>query len=164
MTLQSKCWDLIEPYLLDGVVPSNTFKDTLKAIHTKVVGDSIRNLSNNRLKLTSAENQPARVPPSSPMQLRSGHCAKLKDYQLRIGKTDDNVCLDCRVNAASTSHLFQCPSHPTNLTTKDLWERPMEAISHISQFQGFNSLQAVGPPPPQRRHGRRPPAEPPPSP
>ena len=170
-TLQTKCWDLVEPYLLDGVIPSTTFKGTLRAIHTKVVGDAIINLSNNRVlntpapKISQQESLLPRQCRTVLAQLRSGHCAKLRNYQLRIGKSDDDVCLDCRANAASTSHLFQCTSHPTNLTTKDLWERPWDAITHISKFLGFNSLPAVGPPPPPRqRHGRRPPPELPPSP
>ena len=170
-TLQSKCWDLVEPYLQDGVIPPNTYRDTLNKIHSKVVSDSITNISPNRIlnapapKIDAQESYLPRQCRAVLAQLRSGFCAKLRNFQYRIGGSDDDTCPDCQTTAASTNHLFDCTSHPTNLTTKALWERPWEAISHISNFQGFNSLPAVGPPPPpRRRHGRRPPPEPPPPP
>ena len=153
-TLQSKCQDLVEPYLRDGAIPPDALKVTLNGIHTKVVGDTLISRSNNRVlnapapKISQQESRLPRQCRTVLAQLRSDHCVKLKNYQLRIGKSDDDVCPDCQTNAASTSHLFQCSSHPTNLTTRDLWERPWETISHISQFLGFDSLLAVGPPPP----------------
>ena len=139
-------------------------------IHEKIVGDTISNRPHNRVlnapapRINAQESYLPRQCRAVLAQLRSGFCAKLRNFQYRIGGADDDTCPNCQSTAASTSHLFDCNSHPTNLTTTDLWERPWEAISHISNFQGFNSLLAVGPPPPRRRYGRRPPPEPPPSP
>ena len=169
-TLQSKCMDLVEPYLENGVIPRSKYKETLGKIHTKIVGDVISGYSDNRVlnaptpEISKEEKCLPRQTRTTLAQLRSGFCAKLKDYLHRIGRSDDDICPDCNSAPASSSHLFSCPSHPTNLTTRALWERPWEAAQQISKFQGFDSLPAVGPPPPppRRRPGRRPPPEPPP--
>ena len=170
-TLQSKCWDLVEPHLENGVIPPSKYKTVISNIHTDLVGETMRNYEDNRVLNSAApevhddEKSLPRSVRSTLSQLRSGFCAKLRDYQHHIlRKTDDDICPDCRTHPASSNHLFSCPTHPTNLTTKALWERPREATAHISKFQGFNDLPAVGPPPPppRRRQRRQPPPEPPP--
>merc|ERR1712212_1070345 len=34
------------------------------------------------------------------------------------------LCPSCRGAPHTTAHLFSCPSHPTSLTVRDLWDRP----------------------------------------
>ena len=94
-------------------------------------------------------------------QLRSGFCARLRDYQCRIGKTVDDVCQECHAFPQTVSHLFECPSHPTTLTTLDLWKRPWSVINHIVSFPSFDFLPCPGPPPPLPLRRRRPPPAPP---
>jgi len=63
-------------------------------------------------------------------QLRSGWCSILMSYQARtVGSAD--VCPACQASPHDTSHLFNCPSHPTQLSAIDLWSRPIEAAQHI---------------------------------
>ena len=53
-------------------------------------------------------------------QLRSGHCWLLNSYMARIS----DVCPECGVAPHSVEHLFNCQSHPTQLTVQDLWDNP----------------------------------------
>ena len=170
-TLASKCGPTVEPFLQNGVIPPTAYKKTINQIHSEVVRDSITNLADNRVlnapapKINPEETHLPRKTRATLAQLRSGHCARLKDYQHRIGKADDDYCPSCRVASDSTAHLFNCTSHPTSLSPEDLWRRPFEAASFLVNLPAFNDLPAVGPPPPpRRRRGARPPPEPPPSP
>ena len=100
-TLQSKCWDLVEPHLQDGIIPPGSNKETFNRIHSKVVSDAISNLSPNRV-------------------------------------------LNRQSAAASTSHLFSCNSHPTNLTTTDLWERPWMQLIISRTFKALTVPRLLG--------------------
>ena len=89
--------------------------------------------------------------------------ARLADYQMRIRKVNSDDCPDCLGSPASVSQLFECPSYPTTLTTRDLWTSPCEAINFLQSTNSFSHLPVVSAPPrPQRR--RRPPPEPSPTP
>ena len=101
-----------------------------------------------------------RITQTTLTQLRSGHCARLKDYQLRIGKAADDLCPDCRAAVQSTCHLFDCPSFPTSLAPIDLWENPWDAALFIQQTPSFDFLPHPGPVPPRRLPRRRPPPAP----
>ena len=170
-TLASKCGPTVEPHLQDGVIPPAAYKETINRIHTETVGNAIRDRSHNRVlktpapKINPQEFHLPRKTRATLAQLRSGHCIKLKDYMHRIGKADDDICPNCRVAPSSTEHLFNCTAHPTTLTTRDLWERPHETATFLTNIPAFNDLPAVGPlPPPRRRRDARPPPEPPPPP
>ena len=173
-TLRSRCWEDVEPFVVAGTIPQGELKNTLSQIHTKVVTDSIASLGDNRVlqarppSVNDSEKLLPRRTRAVLSQLRSGHCSRLSDFQLRIGATDSALCSECNASDATTSHLFECPSHPTNLTTKDLWEKPWDVADFLSGIQAFSDLPDPGPPPPPPpplvRHGARPPPEPPPSP
>ena len=79
------------------------------------------------------------APRSSQSALRPSWLAQ-SPYQHFIGITDDDICPDCQTNYASSSHLFSCPTHPTNLTTKAPWERPWEATAHVFKFNDLSAL------------------------
>ena len=96
-------------------------------------------------------------------QLRSGHCAQLRDFQLRLGKINDETCPDCELFPQNVKHLFECPAKPTMLSVTDLWDNPVEVVDHLRSSPSFNHLPQIVSPP--RRHQRpRPPAAPPDSP
>ena len=57
-------------------------------------------------------------------QLRSGHCRLLNSYKARITSSISDVCPECGVALHSVEHLFNCQSHPTQLTVQDLWDNP----------------------------------------
>ena len=100
-TLKSKCGYLVEPHLRDGVIPADAYKEVIGKIHTEVVSDVISNRSPNRVlnaptpDISAQETFLPRPIRATLAQLRSGHCAKLNDYQLRIGKVNSDICPEC---------------------------------------------------------------------
>ena len=142
----------------------------VKAIHTEVVDKAIDNFSRNRVldALPPLINPYEKLLPrqirSVLCQLRSGHCARLKDFLFRLGRVDDDHCPSCHGATHSVSHIFECPSHPTSLSTSDLWERPWDVATFLLTLPSFDFLPCPGPPPPppRRRPRRRPPPDPPP--
>lgn len=64
-------------------------------------------------------------------QLRSGWCNLLNSYQNRIDPTVSINCPKCNTAPHTVPHLFQCPSHPTSLSPKDLWDNPVQAASTL---------------------------------
>ena len=169
-TLKTKVGHLVEPHLVNGIIPPGAHKPTIDKIHTKIVLDVKNRTSNNRIlgspapKIDNSEKTLSRPTRSVLAQLRSGFCSKLQDFQLRIGKTADNICPICRLAPDSVSHLFDCPARPTNLSTDDLWSQPREVASFLSSHPAFNQLPVVAPLPPRQRRRGRPPPEPPPPP
>ena len=172
-TLRSKCHPTVEPFLVNGGLPPGGVKELQSKVHTKIVSDTIDALGPNRVLgvrpplLSKHEKHLPKPTRSTLAQLRSGHCVRLKDYQFRLGKADDELCPECGQEPQTSSHLFNCPTHPTNLTASDLWEKPWDVAVHLSSLQSFNHLPDPGPPPPpppQPRCRNRPPPEPPPSP
>ena len=168
-TLQSKVYDLVRPYVNDeGKITPGTYKETIKSIHTDVVTNTIANLAPNRvLNARPPEvnlNQERLLPRQTRCvlrQLRSGHCVRLKDYQLRLGKVLDDRCPDCGVESHNVNHLFNCVSNPTTLTAKDLWEKPIDVVAFLTTLTAFNFLEPPPQPPsPRRRRRRRPPNAP----
>ena len=145
-------------------------KHVLDSIHTDVVRSAVSNYQDNRVlgapapEVDTSETFLPRQTRVVLAQLRSSFCSRLKSYQHRLGKADDDICPDCGAAPHTSSHLFQCPSFPTNLDPVALWRTPWEAASHLVRIPAFSDLPAVGPPPPLRRHRRRPPPEPPPNP
>ena len=169
-TLRSKCIADVQPYLEeDGSLGRGQFSLVKNKLHTDIVDKSIRNRAPNRVlgvlppPIDASEASLPRITRTSLSQLRSGHCARLKDYQLRIGKMNDNLCADCDLFPQTVNHLFDCPAHPTTLGPEDLWGNPRDVVDHLRNFQSFDFLPALGSPP--RLHPRRrPPAAPPDSP
>ena len=53
-TLRSKIGHLVEPHLVNGVIPAGTYKSTIDKIHTNVVQESIRKSNNNKVLGTPA--------------------------------------------------------------------------------------------------------------
>ena len=166
-TFRTKSFDLVQPFLNElNLVTPGTYPAIKNALHTAVVEQAIDDLAPNRV----LNGRPPLVYPNDVLlpritqttltQLRSGHCARLKDFQLRIGKATDDLCPDCRGAAQSTCHLFDCPSFPTSLAPIDLWENPWDAAIFIQQSPSFDFLPPPGPVPPRRLPPRRPPPAP----
>ena len=97
-------------------------------------------------------------------QLRSGFCSRLRSYQKFIGKSQDDLCLSCSLDAQTVAHIFDCPARPTNLAVEDLWENPREVAHYLRSLPEFSDLPPPTPqPPPQGRPPDRisPPVSPP---
>ena len=168
-TLRSKVGDLVEPFLVNNVIPDGAYKAALDSIHTKIVAEAIENYADNRVlnapapEVHKSESSLSRPTRAVLAQLRSGFCSRLNDYKHRLGQIASPLCPDCLIGNASTSHVFDCPAHPTQLSPIDLWTNPREVASFLNSIPAFSHLPAIGPPPPpRRRQRRRPPPEPPP--
>ena len=163
-TLQLRHSDVISSLLADGSLPAGAFPEAKKLVHTKFVESAITNQDNHPLIGTRApvidksEQTLPRHHRSVLSQLRSGHCSSLRNYQHRIGKADSPTCPHCGASDETVHHLFNCPSHITDLTIIDLWRHPVRVANHISSHPSFD----LTPPPPLPRPPLRPPAEPPP--
>jgi len=46
----------------------------------------------------------------------------VNSYKAHITSGISDVCPECGVAPHSVEHLFNCQSHPTQLTVQDLWE------------------------------------------
>ena len=137
-----------------GIIPSTSYKTVIKQIHTDTVRRSLANLEPNRVlndkpPPVSAEEQSLPRPYRSTLsRLRSGQCPALNNYQAAIGRSPTDRCPSCGTAVHTTNHLFSCPSHPTNLTPLDLWERPAAVADFVARLPGF-SLPPLERPPPE---------------
>ena len=169
-TLRSKVLDDVKPYLeADGTILRHKYMFTKDALHTDIVKKAIDKAKPNRVlgsappPIHKSEKTLPRITRVTLSQLRSGHCARLRDFQLRIGKSDSNICPDCDLAPQTVNHIFDCPAHPTTLSTRDLWENPRDVADLLRSFQAFVFVPAPATPP-RRRPPARPPAAPPDSP
>ena len=65
-------------------------------------------------------------------QLRSGHCRLLNSYKACITSGISHVCPECGVAPHSIEHLFNCQSHPMQLTVQDLWDNPAAVADFLN--------------------------------
>ena len=157
-TLQSKFLPTVSPYLSNGILPPDIYKDTLKSLHTSAVSSYLSSRAPNRVLaapdplVSEEERELPRVYRTTLAQLRSGFSPALNSYRERVGRSPDDLCPLCRASPHTTAHLFSCPSRPTSLTVRDLWDRPC-AVAELLPSLG---LPMMLPPIP------RPPPEPPP--
>ena len=169
-TLRSKCIADVQPYLeADGSLGRGNFGFVKNKLHTDIVRKATSNrgpncvLGSHPPPIHACEAGLPRLTRTTLAQLCSGHCGKLRDFQKRIGKTNDDICADCNLSQKNVGHLFDCPAHPTTLNVRDLWENPRDAVDHLKSFAIFDFLPPLGSPP-RRVRRRRPPAAPPDSP
>ena len=157
------------PPFLDerGKIPNSHFPYVKTALHTKIVTDTIDSLGVNRVLnrrpplIDKSESSLPRIIRVTLSQLRSGFCARLKDFQLRIGKSTDDLCPECAHSPQNTQHLFECPSYPTRLEVTSLWLKPWDAATFLRTLPSFNFFPDVGLQPPRNRRRHRPPPRPP---
>ena len=139
----------------DGTITDPTA--ARRQIHTNAVTKSIAARTDNRVlrapapDIADEEQELRRKTRRTLSQLRSGECISLNSYQHKIGLSDSPICPCCRNQEHTAQHLFECPSHQTNLEPIDLWLRPILT----AEFLG--TLPFVDLP-----ESRRPPPEPPP--
>ena len=133
----------------------NEYKDTLKALHTTAILDTISSRNPNKVLQTPPppifEEELSLPHPyrSTRSQLRSGYCSALNYFRSRVGLSPDDRCPSCTLAPHTTSHLFSCPSHPTSLEVRDLWERPVPVVEYLSSLPFLSFLPALFHPPPE---------------
>lgn len=169
-TLRSKCIGEVEKHIgLNGDIPRANYEQVKTDLHTDIVKKAIAKQSTNRVlgqrppAINKSEDHLPRKIRVTLSQLRSGHCARLRDFQLKIGKVADALCPSCTLDSQTVSHLFDCPAKPTTLTIDDLWKNPWGVADHLRSFPCFDDLPPP-PQPPQPPPRRRPPPRPPPAP
>ena len=152
-TLQSRFLCNLTPYLEGGVLQPDRYKSTIAQLHTTAVATSISNRSPNRVlqsrppPISEEEVTLPRIHRTTLAQLRSGFCSSLKDFQVAIRSTTNPLCPSCRRYPQTVSHLFSCTEHPTDLTTADLWHRPLQTSEFLQRLPFFNLPQISRPPP-----------------
>ena len=167
-TLRSKVLADVSSYLEDdGSLRGGSYVSVKNKLHSNAVNKYIGNAKNNRVigrpppPVHTNENHLPRLIRVTLAQLRSGFCARLRDYQFRIDKSPDDLCQSCLLGSQNVQHIFDCPARPTTLTTLDLWINPWGVADFIRSLPEFADLPPPSPPPPPRR---RPPRRPPPAP
>ena len=165
-TLRTKCFEDVSPYTrADGTIAAGKVRETQDKIHTEIVRKAMAGLEPNRVlngrppKISKQEVTLDRKTRVTLAQLRSGHCARLKSYQFKIGKAVDDKCPDCGIDSQDVPHLFSCPARPTGLTPEALWTDPREVAIFLAGHPAFDGIAPPSTPPPQRRRRRgRPPS------
>ena len=125
---------------LNNIVPINDrsdFKRGLKSLHTSTVTSVISNYSNNRIlnhqppEIHRSELTLTRKARCSLSQLRSGFSKKVNEYNHRLNEEIANTCPFCHTSPHDVPHLFNCNNNPTELTTIDLWKKPVEVARFL---------------------------------
>ena len=104
-----------------------TYKQTIKLIHTETVAETISSFSPNKvtkqpaLAISSLEKTLTRKTRTELARLRAGYSRNLNSYMNRIDPEIQNRCPTCHTSPQDTNHLFNCPSKPNNLSPDDLW-------------------------------------------
>ena len=154
-TLQSRFLPSVSHLLTGGTTNPASYRTSLIDLHTSAVRDAISHLAPNPVLLTSpppVESEETSLPRAhrtALSQLRSGYCSFLNSYRARIGVAGASPsCPSCNSPVHTSGHLFTCPSHPTSLTTLDLWERPVRVAEYLSTLP-FTSLPPLPLPPPE---------------
>ena len=123
--------------------PPEIYKDTLKSLHTSAVSSYISSRAPNRVlaapdpAVSEEERKLPRVYRTTLAQLRSGFSPALNSYPERVGRSPDDLCPLFRASPHTTTHLFSCPSRPTSLTVRDLWDRPC-AVAELLPSLGLS--------------------------
>ena len=135
-------------------VDPSTYKTSLTDLHTSAVQAAISQIEESPVlqsRPPPVEREELSLPRShrtALSQLRSGYCSFLNSYRARIGMAGDPSCPSCGAGDHTTGHLFDCPSHPTDLRVPDLWGRPGRVAEFLATLP-FSSLPSLPRPPPE---------------
>ena len=124
---------------------TNITKDECKAmnkrVHTEFVSRTINTYANNKVlqnlpanaipEINEEEKELPRRTRTILSQLRSSYSPFLHSYLHRIGSKDSDLCPKCNISPHTSNHLFNCPSNPTSLDVKDLWEKPKRVAEFL---------------------------------
>jgi hypothetical protein len=150
-TLYSRFIDSVRPYLREGYILDSQLKKVLQSLHCSAVASSICNGGPNTVlgrwapPIAEEEKSLLGIICTAFSQFRCNKSIRLKNYQHRIGKSEDDVCLECRVAPHKAPHLFDCPSHPTDLGYEDLWYHPRVAALFLSSVPICANFPPCGP-------------------
>jgi hypothetical protein len=153
-TLQSRFVESLSPYLINGTLPPNSYKQTIKSIHTSSVEKAISLAEPNRVlgypppEIDPSESSLPRLTRTTLSQLRSSYCRRLRSYQNRINPDTSPTCPHCKQTDHTTHHLFNCRAYPTKLLPQDLWKNPTQVAIFLYTLPDFSDLENHPHPPP----------------
>ena len=123
-----------------GIPESCTSEETCRALHTDFVAEQITNYPDNKLigkkppvnpaTVDALEKNLSRSDRTLLAQLRSSYCPLVRDYQHRIGKTENVSCRKCGVEPETTAHAIRCIC---KIDPETLWTDP-ETASQKAQI------------------------------
>ena len=140
-TLQSRFLPSIHQFLVYNIIPADSRRNVLSALHNNAVQAAVAASSGNRLL-----DGPAPVVNGEELSLPRP--AALNNYQFIVGRSITASCPLCLDAEHTVAHLFNCPVQPTELTTLDLWNNPVEVANFISSLPFFSYLPSLRRPPP----------------
>jgi hypothetical protein len=115
------------PHLPNNIISKQEYRRGTKAVTAAVAAYTPnRVLGTPPPDIDPAERSLPRSARTALAQLRSGHCRRLNSYLARITPGVADVCPACGASPHSVEHLFDCAANPTQLTTRDLWAKPVE--------------------------------------
>ena len=153
--LQSNLLPTVAPYLSNGCLHPDNYKATIQSLHTAAVTSAISSRPPNRVleqpnpPISDEELTLPRAYRTTLAQLRSGFSPALNTYLERVGRSVSDLCPSCSSSPHTTAHLFSCPSFPTPLTMRDLWDRPRAVAEFLPSLALPVTLPPLPPPPPE---------------
>ena len=119
----------VVPLSDEGITDVDTYCDCLCTLHTHAVEEAKTNFVPSRVlgasppDISPLESLLPRSVRTTLAQLRFVHCRLLNSYKAHITSGISDVSPECGVAAPhSVEHLFNCQSHPMQLTVQDLWD------------------------------------------
>ena len=122
-------------------ISKDEYKIMNKRVHTEYVSNAISSYERNKVlhdtpahsvpDINEEEKELPRSTRTTLAQLRSSYSPHLNTYLHRIGSRDSDLCPKCNLEPHTSNHLFNCPSNPTTLVTKDLWEKPKRVAEFL---------------------------------
>ena len=113
---------------------ANNRKYTLQARHISFVSTAMGNMKDNRVlnnRPPSTNDEETLLPRrqrTTLSQLRSVHCKLLNSYKKRLKQS----CPDCGMDPQDVPRLFDCMSHPNDLSPVNLWDKSIETMRELS--------------------------------
>ena len=113
-------------------------RESLELLQTSFVNTAIGNMKDNRIlnnrppSINDEETLLPRRQRTTLSQLRSGHCKVLNFYKKRPKQSDYSCCPDYGMDPQDVPHLFDCMTHPNDLSPANLWDKPIETIRELS--------------------------------
>jgi len=129
----------VVPLSDEGITDVDTYHSCLHTLHSQAVVDAKMNFVPNRVlgasspDILSLEKLLPRSVCTTLAQLHSGQRWLLNTYKARITGGISDVCLACGVAPHSIEHLFNCQSHPMQLTVQHLRDNPAVVAHFLNQ-------------------------------
>jgi len=109
----------------------------INALHAASVAQTVAAYEPNKVlhesppEVAAVEKELQRESRTFLAQLRSGYCKGLNYWRNGVSVSVDNVCPECEQSPHDVQHLFNCPEKPTDMTPRDLWDRPREVVQFL---------------------------------